>query len=194
MKTIKNRVLVVVFMLVTLCNYANNVKDFNEIVNAKKVKVVFDNVKKGQQLTVKDNNGTELHSESVKSEGELIKFFDLSSLNDGIYTIELNKYFTVAVKILEVKNKNVVIVEDSEKVIFKPIIKNKEDLVLISKIDFDKKPLKVAIFFNGSVIFSETIKGEIILQRAYRLDKNIKGDYKVVVYCEDDNYTNEFTF
>ncbi|MDP5105836.1 MAG: hypothetical protein NWQ31_06670 [Polaribacter sp.] len=48
MKTIKNRVLVVVFMLVTLCNYANNVKDFNEIVNAKKVKVVFDNVKKGQ--------------------------------------------------------------------------------------------------------------------------------------------------
>ncbi|MDP5105835.1 MAG: hypothetical protein NWQ31_06665 [Polaribacter sp.] len=67
-------------------------------------------------------------------------------------------------------------------------------MVLISKIDFDKKPLKVAIFFNGSVIFSETVKGEIILQRAYRLDKNIKGDYKVVVYCDDDNYTNEFTF
>lgn len=192
MKTIKKRVLVVVFMLVTLCNYANNVNDFNKNLDAKKVKVVFNNVKKGQQLTVKDNNGIELHSEAVAIDGEFIKFFDLSSLIDGIYTIELNKYFTIAVKVIEVKNKNIVFVEESEKEIFKPIIKNKEDLVLISKVDFDKKPLKVAIFYNGEVIFSETIKGEVILQRAYRLDKKIKGDYKVIVYCDEDNYSNEF--
>ena len=193
MKTIKKRVLVVVFMLGTLFNYANTVKDFNETVNAKKVKVVFEDVKKGQQLTIKDNNGIKLHSESVDKAGNLIKFFDLSFLENGIYTIELNKHFIIAVKVIEVKDKNVAFMDDSEKVIFKPIIKNKENLVLISKVDFDKKPLKVAIFFNDEVIFSETIKGEVVLKRAYRLDENIKGNYKVIVYCDDTDYTNEFT-
>ena len=80
MKTIKQNVLVVALMLVTLCNYANNEKDFNNIVNAKNVKVVFEDVKKGQQLTVNDENGVELHSELLTKEGELTKVFDLSSL------------------------------------------------------------------------------------------------------------------
>ena len=54
MKTIKRRVLVVVFMLGTLFNYANNEKEFNKTIDAKKVKVVFKDVKKGQLLSVKD--------------------------------------------------------------------------------------------------------------------------------------------
>ena len=50
MKTNKKLVLVVVFMFGTLFNYANNDKDFNRIVNAKKVRVAFKNVKKGTIL------------------------------------------------------------------------------------------------------------------------------------------------
>jgi hypothetical protein len=194
MKTIKRKVLVVVFMLVTLFNYANNKNDFNETVNADKVKVVFQNAKKGQQLTVNDENGIQLHAETVSKEGELTKFFDFSPLNDGLYTIELNKEFVVVIKSLEVKNKKVLFIKDSEKVIFKPVIRTKENLVLISKINFDKKPIRIALYFNGEVIFSETVKDEDLLKRAYRLENRIiKGDYKVIVNHNDISYIKEFT-
>jgi hypothetical protein len=192
MKTIKKRVLVVVFMLGTLFNYANKERHFNKTINPEKVKVVFKDVKKGQLLTVKDENGVQIYSETVSSEGEFVKFFDVSSLNNGLYTIELHKEFVIIIKSLIVKDHNVSFIEDSEKIIFKPVIRNEENLVLISKMDFDKKPVKIALFFNGEVIYSETTKGEEMLKRVYRLDKELKGDYKVTVYCDDKSYSNEF--
>ena len=192
MKTIKQNVLVVALMLVTLCNYANNEKDFNNIVNAKNVKVVFEDVKKGQQLTVNDENGVELHSELLTKEGELTKVFDLSSLNDGLYTIELNKEFLVVIKYLEVKDNKVIFIDNSEQVIFKPLIKNEGDLVLISKLDFNENPLKVTLFFEGDMILSETIKSELIINRVYKLNKELKGNYTVVVNSNGKSYSSFF--
>lgn len=192
MKTIKRRVLVVVFMLGTLFNYANNEKEFNKTIDAKKVKVVFKDVKKGQLLSVKDKNGFQLHSETVSSQGELIKFFDLSTLNNGVYTIELNKEFKIVIKSLLIKDNNVSFIKDSEKIIFKPVIRNKENLVLISKVNFDKKPVKITLFYNDEVIYSETLKDELMLKRVYRLDKELRGNYTVIVYCDDESYSNEF--
>jgi len=192
MKTIKRKVLVVVFMLGTLFNYANKEKHFNKTINAEKVKIVFKDVKKGQLLAVKDENGVQIYSETVSREGELIKFFDLTSLDKGFYTVELHKGFLIIVKSLEVKGINVCLTEDSEKIIFKPVIRNEESLVLISKINFDKKPVRIALFYDGELIFSETLKGEEMINRAYRLDEQIKGNYKVIVYCDDNSYINEF--
>ncbi|SDS45859.1 hypothetical protein SAMN05216503_3123 [Polaribacter sp. KT25b] len=193
MKTIKRRILVVVFMLGTLLNYANNDNEINKTINASKVKIVFENVKKGQQLTVNDKNGVQLHSETIYTKGKLIKFFDLSPLNDGLYTIELHKEFEVIIKSLEVKDKKVVFIKDSEKVIFKPLIRNEENRIFISKINFDKKPLKIDLYFNGEIVYSETVKNQEFLNRVLRLDDEIAGDYKITVNFDDDNnYTKEF--
>ena len=94
---IKTRVLVVVFMLGTLVNYAND-KDVNNVIHAKKTKVVFKGAKKGHQLKIKDSNGILLHVENVNIEGNLIKFFDFSKLQDGDYTLELEKDFEIIIK------------------------------------------------------------------------------------------------
>ena len=149
-------------------------------------------LKKDSYYLLKTKNGFQLHSETVSSQGELIKFFDLSTLNNGVYTIELNKEFKVVIKSLLVKNNNVSFIKDSEKIIFKPVIRNKENLVLISKVNFDKKPVKITLFYNDEVIYSETLKGELMLKRVYRLDKELRGNYTVIVYCDDESYSNEF--
>ena len=126
MKTFKKRVLVVVFMLGTLFNYANNDKDFNTKVDAKKVKIVFKNVKKGNLLIIKDKNGVQLHSELISKYGKLIKTFDFSTLNNGKYTVELNKDFEILINTIEVLNNKVIFNKSSEKKIFKPVIRTKE--------------------------------------------------------------------
>jgi hypothetical protein len=38
----------------------------------------------------------------------------------------------------------------------------------------------------------ETLKDELMLKRAYRLDKELRGNYIVIVYCDDESYSNEF--
>jgi hypothetical protein len=190
MKTIKRRVLVAVFMLGTLVNYANST---NTPVNAKKVKVVFQGAKIGHELTVKDNNGVILHSENILKEGKLVKVFDFSKLENGNYTLELDKDFEIIIKSILVENKLVVFNEDSKKTIFKPIIRNENNKLMISKIAFDKEPLEINIYYNDEIIYTETVNGNTILNRVYRLDKEIQGSYKVIIYNNNRSYTNEFT-
>ena len=192
MKTNKKLVLVVVFMLGTLFNYANNDKDFNTKVDAKKVKIVFKNVKKGNLLIIKDKNGVQLHSELISKYGKLIKTFDFSTLNNGKYTVELNKDFEILINTIEVLSNKVIFNKSSEKKIFKPVIRTKENVLMISKISFDEKPTRIVLFYNNKEVYKEIINSNTILNRAYKLSKEIKGDYKVIVYNNNKSYIKNF--
>lgn len=190
---IKTKVLAAVFMMATFINYANNTDLKNDnVFNAKQVKVVFKAVKKGQQLSIKNNNGVVLYTENIEKQGLLAKVFDFSKLNDGNYTLELEKDFSIVVKSLKIVGNEVIIDENSTKVIFKPVVRNVDDKLMISKIAFDEKPLHVALYFKDEIIYSETIKGNTILNRVYKLDKRIKGNYKVVLNNNERSYINNF--
>lgn len=191
MKTIKTKVLVVVFMLGTLVNYAGK-RNFNNSLDAKKVRVEFKETKKGQLLKVKDENGIILYTEEVQKEGKLSKVFDFSKLTDGNYTVELEKDFQIVVKSLKIDGDTVIFDENSKKVIFKPVVRSINNTLMVSKIAFDEKPLEVSLYFRDEIIYSETLTGEAIVNRIYKLDKEIKGDYKVVIYNNGRSYINNF--
>jgi len=190
MKKIKrNLLLAVVFMLGTLNNYANVEKI------SKNIKVVFENVEKGHALTIKDHVGTVIYNEDIYKNGILVKVFDFSSLENGSYSIEVEKEFEILVKEVEVKNQQVILKKDSEKVIFRPVIKNKEDRVFISRINFDKSPLNVTVYYKDYVIVEETISSEDrIIEKTYHLDQALKGEYRVVVSNKATSSIKEFTF
>ncbi|WP_298779142.1 hypothetical protein [uncultured Polaribacter sp.] len=191
MKAIKRKVLVVIFMLGTLINYANNETEFTN-VNAKKVRVVFNNVNKGQTLTIKDKFGFVLHKETVTKKGYLTKVFDLSSLNNGTYEIELQKDFEIVVKPFTVVNKNVIFNKELEKTIFKPIVRNNKNVLMISRVSFDKEPIKVELFYNDNSIYTETVNSKNITNRTYKLDKKLKGNYKVIISTNNRKFYNNF--
>jgi hypothetical protein len=191
MRTIKRKVFVAIFMLVTIVNFANT-NDLNTLLNADKVKVIFNNAKKGNQLTIKDVDGAILHSEEIKKEGTFVKTFNLSELENGNYTLELEKDFKIVVKTIKINNNNVTFIEDAEKLIFKPLVRSKNNKLIIKKNAINAEPLKISIYYNNEIIYSETIKGHKILNRVYILDKELKGDYKVVSYNNGRSYVNNF--
>ena len=146
MKTVKRNILLtIVFILVTLVNYANVGTISNTI---KKVKVVFENVEKGNSLIIKDQYGIVLHEEKISKDGNLIKFLDFSSLKEGIYTIEVDKSYEILIKKIEVKNNQIFLDKNAVKIIAKTIIGNNKNLVLVSKINLDKSPLNVKVYCN----------------------------------------------
>jgi len=178
-------------MFGALTGYANeNTKPTDVDDN---VKIIFKSVKKGQALTIANEYGQTIYKEKIKSSGNYSRIFNLKNLEDGLYTTELNKDFESVITKIKVVNGKATFLKNNEKIIFKPVIRKEGDCILISKIDFNKAPLKISLYFKGEEIHSETLKGNGVLNRIYKLSENVKGNYKVIVSTDNKVYKEDFT-
>ena len=143
MKSTIKKYLVVVMMLGTLINYANENKNSLNTIDGRRVKVEFKTVKKGHTLSIKDESGIVMYSQEIIKSGNYSQIFDLSKLQKGNYTTELEKDFEITIKSFSVLDGQILFKD--EKTIFKPVIRIKDNLILISKINFEKEPLKVVL-------------------------------------------------
>jgi hypothetical protein len=188
----KKQIITIALVISSLVSFSNTEIKNNFTNKTKKVKIEFKNVKKGHSLTIKDKNGLELYSETISKNGNLSKILDVTSLDEGDYVVEMDKDYEIVIKKFQVSPNQVILVSDEEKIIFKPVIRNQENMVMVSKIEFEAEPTQIAIYFENEVIFSETVKATTILNRIYRLDLEKKGAYTVVVYNQDRKYSNSF--
>ena len=192
MKTTIKKSLVVVFMLGTLINYASEHLTPDNILDAKRVKVEFNTVKKGQTLTIKDNKGTEIFNQQIKASGNYSRIFNLIALENGNYTAELDKDFEVIVKPFIVDNGLVTFLEERKEKVFKPVIRIEKDLILISKIEFNNKPLHVTIYYEDEIVLTEKVTGGNILSRIYSFSESKKGAYQVIINTNNTTYSKGF--
>ncbi|MGK0422378.1 MAG: hypothetical protein ACJAVE_001207 [Polaribacter sp.] len=193
MKSTIKKYLVVVMMLGTLINYANENKNSLNTIDGRRVKVEFKTVKKGHTLSIKDESGIVMYSQEIIKPGNYSQIFDLSKLQKGNYTTELEKDFEITIKSFSVLDGQILFKD--EKTIFKPVVRIKDNLILISKMNFEKEPLKVVLYYNDEIILSEnTTDSSDIINRVYRLSKKIKGNYKVIVKTDNRTYKKDFNF
>ncbi|WP_249983660.1 hypothetical protein [Polaribacter sp. Z022] len=193
MKTNMKSILLVALMFGTLISYANNDTNSTNNKAKKTVKVEFKNVRKGQSLTIKNDKGVSVYNQEIAASGNFSRTFDFSALENGVYTAELNKDFEIIIKEFYVKNGLVTFLNNSNTKLFKPVIRAKENLIYVSKLDFNNKPLNVVIYYNGEAILSDNIKGDDLLKRTYKLSENKKGEYKVYVNSDNRTYSKNFT-
>ncbi|MGJ8759988.1 MAG: hypothetical protein ACSHXA_05555 [Polaribacter sp.] len=186
------KIILVALMFGTLITNANE-KDNTNYKEAKKtVKVEFNNVKKGQTLTIKNSNGLTVYNNEIQNSGDYSKTFDFSALENGIYSAELNKDFEIVIKQFNVENGLVTFLNNKDEKIFKPIIRTEGELLLISKINFNNEPLKVSLYYNDEAVLTETLSGDKILKRVYKLSQKETGVYKVVISSDERTYSKEF--
>jgi hypothetical protein len=192
MKTIK-KITAAAFILASLIGYANEDKKTTNNKAKKTVKLVFNNVKKGQILSIRDEQGFELYNNKIKNSGNYSKIFDFSALKDGIYSAELNKDFKIITKKVIVKNGLVTFLNNKNETEFKPVIRTKNNLLYISKLAFNPESIKVTIYYKETAIFSETLKDKKYLKRIYKLSENEIGKYTVIIDTKDRYFVKDFT-
>jgi hypothetical protein len=112
-------------------------------------------------------------------------------LNDGKYTIEITKDFEIGT--IEVKNGIVSYINTNSKTIHKPVVRNENENILISKLALQNAEMKVELYFEDDLIHSETVKGGQILNRIYKLDKTLKGNYTTIIRSDDRVFINNFS-
>lgn len=195
MRNLKQKLVLLVLLMITSLGFGKTKDNFEgsiTILNDTKLKLVFDDVKKGQFLNLYDESNNMLYSEKIDKEGELIKILDLSFLKNGDYKIELEKDFKVLINKIKIKDNQVILNSNSNETVFKPLIRNDQELLLISKIAFDEKPLNVFIYYEDEMIYSETLNDDTLINRVYRLNKELVGNYRVILTCNDRDYSYDF--
>jgi len=53
--------------------------------------------------------------------------------------------------------------------------------------------MKVDIYYEDELILSDDIEGEKLIQKIYSIQKEKKGNYKVIATVNDRKYTKEFS-
>ena len=149
-------------------------------------------VKKGNLISVSDSFGEVIYSGTVNYSGALTSLFNFTQLKDGKYTVEVDRDYEIEINTIEVKNHLVSYLASSRKVIFKPLVRNENAKLLISKLDLESDNMNVELYYEGELILSETVKGSKVLNRVYRLDKTLKGSYTAKITSNDRVFVENF--
>lgn len=187
--------ILMVAMLVASLSFANEGTPFFRLSNtAKKTALTLENVKQGNTLYIKDNYGVKLYEEIIHKNGLFSKGFDLTALPNGDYHFELDTDVQIKVIPFTVESNSVEVKSKLTKVIFKPTVKVKGNLVFVSKLALNGEPLDIEVYYekaNGSeLVLTETIKDTQNIERVYRLTDDLKtGDYKIVFHTNGREFT-----
>lgn len=183
MKTLFKNILVLAVILGSYTSYANATLE---------VLPTFNNVKKGNSISVTDALGKVIFSGLINYDGNISRLYDFSQLENGIYVIEVNKDFEIDINTVEVKNNTVNFISHKSEKIFKPVFRVEKDKLLISKLALDASEMKIELYFSNELIHSETAKGSAILNRAYKLDHSITGEYTAIVRSNGRVFVKNF--
>lgn len=199
-KEVKTGILLVT-MLATMLSNASKPEMAEKNFKIENTTLSINNVKQGQQLIIKDSNGIVLYKEMIDRSGVYKKGFDLTSLPNGEYYFELDKDTEVQVIPFKVAMNKVEFLKEKETKFFKPVIRLKDNKILLSRLSFNQKPLEVKIYYEDNSYYSsdylllhtEKFKDTKVIERVYELDKSKKGSYKVVVKTEGREFTESIT-
>ena len=199
-KEVKTGILLVT-MLATMLSNASKPEMAEKNFKIENTTLSINNVKQGQQLIIKDSNGIVLYKEMIDRSGVYKKGFDLTSLPNGEYYFELDKDTEVQVIPFKVAMNKVEFLKEKETKFFKPVIRLKDNKILLSRLSFNQKPLEVKIYYEDNsyyssdylLLHSEKFKDTKVIERVYELDKSKKGSYKVVVKTEGREFTESIT-
>ncbi len=178
-----------VTMFATLLSFANDASLFNIKNDAKRTFLTLENVKQGNLLSVKDINGVILHKETIQETGKYTKGFDLTALPNGKYIFELEKDLEISSIPFKVDSNLVLFDKENEKTTYKPFVRVKDDLVYVTKLNLNKSPLKIRIYFQGGadleLMYTETIVNDVkTISKLFKLKGLNKGYYKMVFNTE----------
>lgn len=185
--------MIVALMFGTLIGYANGTNALVTKNSASTFTVTLNDVKKGNRIYVKNAKGHIVLSKTIQQNGDYLKNINLSSLKDGLYHLEVDKDFEILISSIKISNGVVLFEGKDSQTIYKPVFRTEANRVFISKIAFDSKVLNVKIYFEGTLILSESVEGEKVLKRIYNLSKDIKGSYKVILKSNDRTYAYTFS-
>ncbi len=135
------------------------------------------------EFRIEDETGLVLFSETLKAGQEVSRKYNLSRLPEGVYTLKLEDDRAIRIQPVSLTATAVIFNAGDRKEIFKPVIRQKGDLLDFSMLNLDNAAgVEIRITDNeGDSLFSESLSTEGVIQRRYNLAGLPDGEYTVLV-------------
>ncbi len=164
-----------------------------KIENSSTINVSLSNISKGQKLYLKDYSGTILFNVTLDAMPSYTKYFNMNTVEDGIYFVETETEFDIKVTPVLKNIKGVSLINNSAITVFKPkiLVENTKVRVLFTRTE--KSPLSVSIYdIDGFKVFNEKVDDDtLIFQRSYDFSEVPYGKYTIHFVLKDRTFIKE---
>lgn len=190
MKTLLKTFVIAVVLMSSITAYSGSTPYIKlKSYDAKKFSLLVRSFTSTTKITLKDKDGYELYSEQVNVNEGYGKNFDLRSLPNGKYFLELELHEEIIVNSLVILDGELKINPENQNVITKPYIRqvgNSVDVAMLS----DNAKLQLSILnTTREVIFEDTfIRSENNVGKRYNMSHLRPGNYTVLVKIDGRNY------
>ncbi|MBT8273877.1 MAG: hypothetical protein KJO77_08725 [Bacteroidia bacterium] len=186
MKKLINTVKLIALMFVGLNASGSIMIQNSDVVNSE-----IDSIRKNNstKVVVRTEKGKIIHQKKVDNINFYLENLDMSFIPDGAYSLEFEKAFEIKITPFTVVYGQVVFDSENMHSIFKPVITTQGKLVLLRRLSFDKKVVKIKFFdLDNNLIYSEILGGKVELNRVYDFSERSDKNFKVVIYTDDKTF------
>ncbi|MEM9142370.1 MAG: T9SS type A sorting domain-containing protein [Bacteroidota bacterium] len=187
MKAILKTATAIALMLVTVTGMAKEPKlsVFSDD-NAKALVFEWNTQNQNTSIKIMDVKGNIIFSEFVKDTDFYNKRFDLKSLEDGDYFLKAENALRSIVYGISIDDE-IRILEKKENV--KPTFRKVGDNVFLNYLNLDGEQVNIKVWDNrNNLLFEETVKDEMIIEKAFNFNSAPKNSYTIVVSDTNGSY------
>ncbi len=180
-------------------SYAGNTKKEDDDKGKMVITLTLNNVKAGQQLVIKDLDGLTIYKEAIATTGLYNNTFNLKALPEGTYYFEHYKDLQIKRIPFTVAKGEVSFDSNNGKTFFKPVVRKQGNVMYLTQLALDKEDLNVAIYYSSDVksdfelIHAEHVTDTLNIERIYQLSPERKGEYRVVLTTNGEDFVENFT-
>ncbi|WP_273567681.1 DUF3244 domain-containing protein [Maribacter halichondriae] len=139
-----------------------------------------------QSISIVDDAGNVIYSEVI-SGVTYSKKFDLNTLEEGSYTLKAKSNSKEIAYDVKIEKADLKVVEKKE--VTKPFFRREDNKVFLNFLNLDKKDVTLEVTDNNNeIIFKETIKDEMIIEKAFSFEKAFANDYVISVRNNDNTF------
>ena len=197
----KNIITFAICLLALTSSFAfSNDNSFSDNDEKGKVEIVLtlNDVKAGQKLSIKDEEGVLLFNTVITKSGAFNNKFDITELPNGIYHFEHEKeIYTTHIPFI-VHSGEASFDKKNEKKVYKPFVSLRNNHIYFSKLELNKDNVEFSIYYakadseTYTLVHTENISNTIKIERAYRLSDKQEGSYKIIINADGQNYVEHF--
>lgn len=191
MKRITKMTIVIAFMFIAAISTAKEPKSvLTAYSEAKMLVLELENFSATTFIEFKDAQENVIYSEKV-SELLYSKKFNLKNLKNGVYSFKTENELKSTIYSIRIVGNEVTIL--SRKEVNKPFFRKLEERILLNLLNTEKGDVVLTVYGeNNRLIFSETIKEKLVIEKAFNFSGAFKGSYIVSVKANGKSYKENF--
>ncbi len=140
------------------------------------------------EISIATENGRIVYYKRSKAAAVFKSVFDLSKLENGIYTVKITTGNASAIREVKVNNGEVKVT--AMKTQIEPYFACDGDLLKVSYLNFGGDDISLLIYNGSQLVFESGIGTQFNIQKGFDISRLVRGNYEVVLAgtSEDFNY------